>query len=74
MKPLPWEIIDNYGVNRLPARAYFTPEVNNDTGTVTLDGEWAFTLLDTPADTPADFIEPEFDDSEWDSLAVPSCW
>ena len=74
MKALPWEVIDNFGVNRLPARASFTPFVDGADATLSLDGEWAFAFLETPLETPADFADPDFDDGEWDTLAVPSCW
>lgn len=74
MKPNPWEVINNYGVNRLPARAYFIPFVNNDKATVLLDGVWSFTLLETPKETPKNFFNPEFDDSGWNAIPLPSCW
>lgn len=74
MKPRSWEIIDNFGVNRLPSRASFTPFVNAKESAVSLDGDWAFSFLESPIEAPTDFFEPEFDDCEWDTIAVPSCW
>jgi beta-galactosidase len=40
---------------------------------VSLDGDWRFRLSPV-ADLPADFMDPDFDDSGWDSLAVPAHW
>ncbi len=74
MKLLPWEIIDNFGVNRLPSRASFTPSVNGEPAVISLDGDWQFAYLSSPLEAPQDFADPDFDDSEWDTIAVPSCW
>ena len=74
MKALPWEVIDNFGVNRLPARASFTPVVDGTAATMALDGKWAFSFLATPLETPSNFADPEFDDSAFDEIDVPSCW
>ncbi len=74
MKSHPWEVIDNFGVNRLPSRAYFTQSVDGESVAVTLDGDWSFALLDSPLEMPEDFADPDFDDSEWDLINVPSCW
>ena len=75
MKALPWEIIDNFGVNRLPARATFTPVFEKGgEAAVSLDGDWSFAYLETPLATPEGFADPDFDDGEWDEIAVPSCW
>ncbi|WP_243061706.1 glycoside hydrolase family 2 TIM barrel-domain containing protein [Humibacter sp. RRB41] len=39
-----------------------------------LNGRWRFRLSATSAGTGRDFIGDDFDDSEWDSMAVPSHW
>ncbi|MCC9075631.1 DUF4981 domain-containing protein [Litorilinea aerophila] len=39
-----------------------------------LDGQWRFHLAPNPAAAPADFHEPDFDDSDWDLIAVPGNW
>ncbi|TDV52152.1 glycoside hydrolase family 2 TIM barrel-domain containing protein [Actinophytocola oryzae] len=40
---------------------------------LSLDGDWRFRLSPV-ADVPADFVDPEFDDSAWGTLAVPAHW
>jgi len=39
-----------------------------------LNGEWKFKFLEKPADTPADFYKPDFADTDWDMIEVPSNW
>ena len=41
---------------------------------ISLNGDWKFRYLRAPACTPAGFEQPDYDDSAWDSLEVPSCW
>src|SRR4051794_9828150 len=47
--------------------------LRSDAPRLSLDGAWAFRLLDR-ADGPLDFVAPAFDDSGWDRLPVPSHW
>ena len=39
-----------------------------------LGGAWRFYLADRPDLLPGDFWEIDYDDTDWDDLAVPSCW
>ena len=39
-----------------------------------LNGNWKFNWVAKPADRPADFFKPDFDDSQWASIPVPSNW
>ena len=39
-----------------------------------LNGEWSFLWADDYRKLPKGFAEPDFDDSSWDSIAVPSNW
>ena len=39
-----------------------------------LNGTWRFLLASEPAQRPADFWRPGFDDSKWDTIPVPSNW
>ncbi|AUG81771.1 beta-galactosidase [Kitasatospora sp. MMS16-BH015] len=58
------------GTGRLRPRAAFT----SDLPVIGLDGDWRFRLASGLDDLTGGFAEPEFDDSGWDLLAVPSCW
>ena len=79
-----WEIINDFGVNRLPARAWFTPYTDADvarrmeTGSSSLvrslNGPWRFHYASVPLEAPENFEQKAFDDSAWDMLPVPSCW
>ena len=39
-----------------------------------LDGQWRFRLCPRPQATPADFGTVDFNDTEWDQIAVPGNW
>lgn len=39
-----------------------------------LNGQWRFSFLRCPEDAPEGFVRPDFDDSGWTSLPVPSNW
>lgn len=39
-----------------------------------LNGEWAFRLIERPEVTPKGFASPQFNDRKWDRIPVPSCW
>ena len=45
-----------------------------DARTLSLNGAWRFRLSPTAAGTGVAFVEPGFDDSDWDSIPVPSHW
>ena len=40
----------------------------------TLNGEWKFNWVKSPADRPIDFFKPSFDASGWGTIPVPSNW
>ncbi|MCU7820183.1 glycoside hydrolase family 2 TIM barrel-domain containing protein [Kitasatospora sp. DSM 101779] len=58
------------GTGRLRPRAAFT----SDLPVIGLDGDWRFRLASGLDDLTGDLAAPDFDDSDWDLLAVPSCW
>ncbi|GAA1957785.1 glycoside hydrolase family 2 TIM barrel-domain containing protein [Catenulispora subtropica] len=58
------------GSGRLRPRAAFV----SDLPAIALDGNWRFRLASGLDDLTGDFAAPDFDDSAWDLLAVPSCW
>lgn len=39
-----------------------------------LNGQWKFHWVGKPAVRPTDFMNPDFDDSQWAEIRVPSCW
>jgi beta-galactosidase len=47
--------------------------LHTDAPRLSLDGDWRFRLAPV-ADLPTDFADPAFDDSDWDTLAVPAHW
>ncbi len=71
--------------NRLPARSLLIPaqkrgithrNYTESDRITSLCGEWAFCYLADGKITAAekDFFKPEYDDSAWDKLSVPSMW
>ncbi|MFJ9407598.1 glycoside hydrolase family 2 TIM barrel-domain containing protein [Streptomyces sp. NPDC101393] len=73
-----------FQVNRETARARLIPYRNTAsalTGTFTespyyrsLNGSWRFHWSKNPDVRPQDFHRPDYDDSGWDRIAVPSNW
>lgn len=70
-----WEDHHILQINREPARAYFMPfgERKGDRQ-ISLDGQWKFRWTKTPDERIADFYCTDFDDTEWNTLAVPANW
>ncbi|MDX9867287.1 MAG: beta-galactosidase, partial [Kiritimatiellia bacterium] len=78
-----WENERVNAVNREPARAAsfpladaraaLTPEEPATPFRVSLNGAWRYQWSGSPDDRPSGFQEPEFDDSRWFTLDVPSC-
>jgi beta-galactosidase len=58
------------GTNRLAPRAAFA----SDAAVLGLDGRWRFRLAAGLHDATEEFQAPDFDDTGWDEIAVPSCW
>jgi beta-galactosidase len=79
-----WRDPEIISVNREPARAFFVAyesaelarngEPQESAYYQSLDGEWRFSWAPRPADRAAGFHDPDFDVSEWDTIAVPSNW
>ena len=70
-------------INRLPARTYsmplaseeeaFTPEEPTSKWVMSLNGTWRFHWCGEPAQKPEGFERADFDDSDWQTIDVPSC-
>jgi beta-galactosidase/beta-glucuronidase len=79
-----WENPAITGIHRVPPRAELLPfadEAGAARGTRAaspyfhlLNGAWRFRYYPAPAFIDAGFAQPDFDDSGWDELPVPSCW
>lgn len=79
-----WENPEVFARGRLPHRATaypyptaaeaLTADHANTTWVMSLDGTWRFHLSGNPAEAPADFFAPGYDDSAWDTIPVPSNW
>ena len=80
----PWEDPAVNAINRLPARTYamplarvdaaFTDDLEPATPFVkSLNGDWKILWVGDPARRPADFFRPGYDDSDWNTIDVPSC-
>ena len=72
----------NY-VNVEPARAYSFPlasvkdalthDLPETPYVKSLDGQWKYNWCGAPGQRPLDFFRPDFDDSAWYAIKVPSC-
>jgi beta-galactosidase len=79
-----WGNPDIIGINKLPPHATMIPfpderlaiENIRDKSPyfLLLNGYWKFNWVERPADRPLEFYRPDFDDSAWKSIAVPSNW
>ena len=80
----PWERPELTGLDVLPARATLFPFADAEAarnGNVaqnplvkSLNGQWAFKLLERPEAAPDDFNAPDYNDRKWDRIAVPGNW
>ena len=70
-------------INRLPARTYsmplasveeaFTSDEPTSKWVMSLNGFWRFHWCGEPAQKPKGFERTDFDDSDWQTIDVPSC-
>ena len=79
-----WENPAVNSINRMPAATYAVPladataVLTDDLEPVTpykksLNGDWKIKWVGDPARRPTDFFKPDFDDSDWNTIDVPSC-
>jgi beta-galactosidase len=79
-----WRDPSHIGVGRLPMRVPLVPypdasaaraaDANESPWVSSLDGDWAFLLLDRPESVAEEHVDPATDDRGWDRLTVPSNW
>lgn len=82
--PHDWENQAITNINRLPARAEGLPfadessAIRNSRGASPyfqlLNGLWKFDYQQAPAMVADGFEQPDFDDTAWEAIEVPSCW
>ncbi len=61
--------------NREPFRASFTPfSRQQGDRTISLNKKWLFNWTKTPDEQPDNFYDPDFNDSKWAEVSVPSTW
>ena len=79
-----WENLEVNSINRLPARTYAMPLADEAAAltdalvpetpySISLNGEWKIKWVGDPKRRPTDFMDPDFDDSGWAAIDVPSC-
>ncbi|MGB9893642.1 MAG: sugar-binding domain-containing protein, partial [Candidatus Saccharicenans sp.] len=79
-----WENPKVFAINKEAPRATFIPfpdlkealtrEPKQSPWYKSLNGRWKFNWVPKPADRPHDFWQPDFDDSRWVEIDVPSNW
>lgn len=78
-----WQNPEIIGVNKLPAHTLLIPNAQppavnsfylNSDFVKMLNGSWKFKLLTNPLDTPKEFSNLDYSDSDWDTIPVPSNW
>ena len=77
-----WQNEAVFRINKEPAAATmkFYPTAESalqggySTYEMSLDGTWKFKFYGNPSQVPSDFFKPDFDDSNWGNIEVPSNW
>jgi beta-galactosidase/beta-glucuronidase len=78
-----WQDPSIIGENKLPANTLIIPfteqpafnAANEESPYLKmLNGKWNFKFFTNPNDTPDNFTESDFDDSDWSKIIVPSNW
>ncbi|MPQ44254.1 glycoside hydrolase family 2 TIM barrel-domain containing protein [Clostridium tarantellae] len=49
-------------------------DYKNSSNFLSLNGDWKFNIVNTPAEDIENFYETDFDTSNWDTIPVPSSW
>ena len=70
-----WEDHHVLHINREPPRAHFIPYcAESGDSHLSLNGKWKFRWTKTPDEMITDFHRTDYDDSSWNTLAVPATW
>jgi beta-galactosidase len=81
---LDWQNPEVFRINKEPARSFFYSYDNADAAFsktpwdqanhILLNGQWKFNWVDSVKKKPNDFYQTNFNDSQWDQIAVPANW
>jgi len=84
LQPNEWEMPELFSYNRLQPRAplyiydtlrhALSSERSNSPWFKLLNGQWKFSLFDTPTDVKHNHCSPQLDDSSWRDINVPANW
>lgn len=79
-----WDDVSVFQVNREKAHTLAIPMPDEKTAVtcdfkrspyfLSLDGTWKFRWVPMPDNKPAGFESPDYDDTGWDDITVPSTW
>ncbi len=77
-----WENPEVFAENKLPSRATLVPYASFDEAlkrgesgyVLDISGEWRFHWTKTPAERPEGFWQSGYNDTAWDTIAVPGNW
>lgn len=79
-----WRNPEVFRVNKEPAHSFFYSYDNksdmhaglpwNADNYTLLNGEWKFNWVDRPDKRPVNFFKPDYDVSNWGTIAVPANW
>ena len=79
-----WENPAVVGINKEPARATAIPYTlieqakentwASSSNYILLNGDWKFDYQKNMDTTPKDFFQPNFDDTDWNTIPVPGTW
>ena len=82
--PQPYDDVETVAQNTEPPRAFWRPSANaaeaiafdetNSLRTISLNGTWAFKLIEGKGNVPDCFHRLDFGTEDWDSIDVPSNW
>ncbi len=82
--PNDWENEGVIGINKEPPHSTFIPYADTDSAFIgdrnlspyflLLNGGWKFRWAFRPDEAPEDFFQESYDDSDWETIPVPSQW
>ncbi|MHA1907273.1 MAG: glycoside hydrolase family 2 TIM barrel-domain containing protein [Candidatus Thorarchaeota archaeon] len=77
-----WDNVKVFGANKEPGSHLIIPHPsrvstlsgNSSPFYLSLNGDWKFHWVNGPLERPTEFFVPEYNDSSWSTLPVPSNW